>query len=38
MTAADRALHFQALKLASGYLLAFCLGVLFTVSVQAVLS
>ncbi|RIA19705.1 hypothetical protein DFO63_4081 [Stenotrophomonas sp. AG209] len=38
MTAADRALHFQALKLASGYLLAFCLGVAFTVTVQAVLS
>lgn len=38
MTAAARALHFQALKLASGYLLAFCLGVAFTVAVQAVLS
>lgn len=38
MTAADRALHFQAMKLASGYLLAFCMGVAFAVVVQAVLS
>lgn len=38
MTAADRALHYQALRLAAGYLLAFCLGVAFTVTVQAVLS
>ncbi len=38
MTAAERALHFQALKLASGYLLAFCLGALFAVVAQAVLS
>lgn len=38
MTAADRALHFQALKLAAGYMLAFCLGVAFTVVTQAVLS
>lgn len=38
MTAADRALHFQALKLASAYLLAFCMGVLTAVLAQAVLS
>jgi len=38
MTAADRALHFQALKMATGYLLAFCMGVAFAVMVQAVLS
>ncbi len=38
MTAADRALHYQALRLAAGYLLAFCLGVAFTITVQAVLS
>lgn len=38
MTAADRALHFQALKLAASYLLAFCMGVAFVVVVQAVLS
>ena len=38
MTAADRALHFQALKLTLRYLLAFCLGVDFTVTVQAVFS
>jgi hypothetical protein len=38
MSAADRALHFQALKLAAGYLLAFCMGVAFAVVGQAVLS
>lgn len=38
MTAADRALHYQALRLAAGYLLAFCLRVAFTITVQAVLS
>lgn len=38
MTAADRALHFQALRLASGYLLAFCMVVAFAVVAQAVLS
>jgi len=38
MTAADRALHFQALRLAAGYLLALCMGVAFAVVVQAVLS
>lgn len=38
MTDADRALHFQALKLATGYLLAFCMGVAFAVVMQAVLS
>lgn len=38
MTAADRALHCQALRLVAGYLLAFCLGVLFAVVAQAVLS
>lgn len=38
MTASDRELHFSALKLTTAYFMAFCLGALFAVLAQAVLS
>lgn len=38
MTAADRNLHYRALLWAVTYVLSFCMGVTFTVVVQAVLS
>lgn len=38
MTAADRQAHYKALALTLSYGVAFCMGVAFAVTVQAVLS